>query len=94
MSNKIQDNNHLKTICMNYLLYFRLFYRYIKDFNKDLNYFYYDLAFFSPYLFTIKELNISEYIPKAKEFVNNIIINKNIPKKFNSFINKLIFYFK
>ena len=80
MSNKIQDNNHLKTICMNY-------------FNKDLNYFYYDFAFFSPYLFTIKELNISEYIPKAKEFVNNIIINKNIPKKFNSFINKLYFLF-
>lgn len=94
MSNKIIDNNHLKIVCMNYLLYFRLLYRYIKDFNKDLNYFYYDFVSFSPYLFTIKELNISEYIPKAKEFVNNIIINKNIPKKFNSFINKLIFYFR
>jgi len=94
MSNKIKDNNHLKIVSINYLLYFRLFYRYIKDFNKDLNYFYYDFTSFSPYFLKLKELNVSEYIPKAKEFLNNIIINKNIPKKFNYFINKLIFYFK
>ena len=86
MSNKIKDNNHLKIVSINYLLYFRLFYRYIKDFNKDLNYFYYDFTSFSPYFLKLKELNVSEYIPKAKEFLNNIIINKNIPKKFNYFI--------
>lgn len=94
MSNNINDNNHLKKVCINYLLYFKLFYRYIKEFNKDLNYIYYDLFYFSHYIMKLKDLNIIEYIPKAKEYLYNIINNKNIPKEFYNFINKLIFYFK
>ena len=94
MSNKINDNNHLKKVCINYLLYFKLFYRYIKEFNKDLNYIYYDLFYFSHYIIKLKDLNIIEYIPQAKEYLYNIINNKNISKKFYNFINKLIFYFK
>ena len=95
MSTKLKDNNHFKIVCINYLIYFRLFYRYIKDFNKDLNYFYYDLMSFSSYIKRLKDFNITEYIPKVKEFLNNIIINKkNISNELNIFINNLIFYFK
>jgi hypothetical protein len=42
----------------------------------------------------LKDLNIIEYIPKAKEYLYNIIINKNISKELYNIINKLIFYFK
>jgi glycosyltransferase involved in cell wall biosynthesis len=94
MSTNLKDNNHFKIVCINYLLYFRLLYRYIKDFNKDLNYFYYDLMPFSSYIKGLKEFNITEYIPKAKEFLNNIIINKKISCELNKFINNLILYFK
>jgi glycosyltransferase involved in cell wall biosynthesis len=86
MSTNLKDNNHFKIVCINYLLYFRLLYRYIKDFNKDLNYFYYDLMPFSSYIKGLKEFNITEYIPKAKEFLNNIIINKKISCELNKFI--------
>ena len=81
MSNKIQDNNHLKTICMNYLLYFRLFYRYIKDFNKDLNYFYYDFAFFSPYLFNYPQIGMSILIFILQIFNLNSKANKDLKKR-------------
>jgi hypothetical protein len=74
MSNKLKDYNHLKKICINYLIYFNLFYRYIIDFNKDLNYFYYELISFSPYIMNFKALNIIEYIPKVKAYLYNIII--------------------
>ena len=94
MSTNLKDNNHFKIVCINYLLYFRLLYRYIKDFNKDLNYFYYDLMPFSSYIKGLKEFNITEYIPKAKEFLNNIIINKKNSNELNKFINNLTFYFK
>ena len=94
MSTNLKDNNHFKIVCINYLLYFRLLYRYIKDFNKDLNYFYYDLMPFSSYIKGLKEFNITEYIPKAKEFLNNIINNKKISCELNKFINNLTFYFK
>jgi hypothetical protein len=64
ISNKFTDNNHLKIICINYLLYFKLFYRYIIDFNKDLNYLYYDLKAFSIYILRLKDFKIKEYILK------------------------------
>jgi glycosyltransferase involved in cell wall biosynthesis len=73
ISNKFTDNNHLKIICINYLLYFKLFYRYIIDFNKDLNYLYYDLKAFSIYILRLKDFKIKEYILKSKELFNNII---------------------
>ena len=89
MSNNFININHLKTISINYLLCFKLFYRYVKDFNKDLNYLYYDLKSFSIYLLKIKELKIIEYIPKLKELLYNIINNRYISEEFRSFINKL-----
>jgi glycosyltransferase involved in cell wall biosynthesis len=89
ISNKFTDNNHLKIICINYLLYFKLFYRYIIDFNKDLNYLYYDLKAFSIYILRLKDFKIKEYILKSKELFNNIINNKNISRDFKYFISHI-----
>ena len=93
ITNKLNENNHLKLVCYNFLLYYKLFYRYIKDFNKSLDYCYYDFSSFSPYLLNLKELNAVEYILEAKTFFNNIINNKKISKEFKDFINKLILNF-
>ena len=94
VTNRIKENNHLKLITINYLMYYKLFYRYIKDFNKNLDYLYYDLSCFISNLLKLKELNIVEYIPDALKFFNSIINNKKCSKDFKNFINKLILYFK
>ena len=93
VSNKIKEKEHLKIVCINYLFYFKLFYRYIIEFNKDLNYLYYDLSSFSVYLLEIKKLDLFKYIIKVKGFLYKIINNRYISKDFKNFINKLIFYF-
>ena len=90
---KIVEKEHLKIVCINYLFYFKLFYRYIIEFNKDLNYLYYDLSSFSVYLLEIKKLDLFKYIIKVKGFLYKIINNRYISKDFKNFINKLIFYF-
>ena len=55
MSRGNNGNKHEIITSINYLLFYKLFYRYVKDFNKDLNYLYYDFKVSSFYLYTLKD---------------------------------------
>ena len=93
ITNDINEDYHLKIVSINYLLYYKLFYRYIKDFNKNLDYLYYDIFTFSPYLLNLKKLKVDEFILDSLKFFNNIINDKKISNDFKNFINKLILFF-
>jgi hypothetical protein len=76
----------------NFLLYFKFLYNYMKKFNKDINFFFYDFVPFSVYLLKLKDLNVTEYIPLAIEFFK--MINKgNISENFRNFVDEKIIYF-
>ena len=76
----------------NFLLYFKFLYKYMKKFNKDINFFFYDFVPFSVYLLKLKDLNVTEYIPLAIEFLK--MINKgNISENFRNFVDEKIIYF-
>ena len=76
----------------NFLLYFKFLYKYMKKFNKDINFFFYDFVPFSVYLLKLKDLNVTEYIPLAIEFFK--MINKgNISENFRNFVDEKIIYF-
>ena len=93
ITNNINEDYHLKIVSINYLLYYKLFYRYIKDFNKNLDYLYNDIFAFSPYLLNLKNLKVDEFILDSLKFFNNIINDKKISNDFKNFINKLILFF-
>jgi len=93
ITNDINEDNHLKIVSINYLLYYKLFYRYIKDFNKNLDYLYYDIFTFSPYLLNLKKLKVDEFLHDSLKFFNKIINDKTISNNFKNFINKLILLF-
>jgi hypothetical protein len=78
-------NEHDLIVSYNYLLYFNLFYKYLKDYKKDFNFLYYDLK--SNYFFVskFKYLNASYYIHKTVLFLNQII-EDNISLDFKNFI--------
>lgn len=86
MSNGKNGKKHDIIVSINYLLYYKFLYRYIKDFNKDLNFLYYDIKQFSFFLTNIIKLNITEYIPILIDFYKNIINEKNISKQFKKYI--------
>ena len=93
MSNDNKGNiKHDIILSYNFLLYFKFFYKYIKKFNKDINFFFYDFKPFSVYLLKLKDLNATEYIPIAIEFFQRIR-KRNIPKTFRIFVDELISYF-
>ena len=84
------DNSHDLIVSYNFLLYFKLFYKYIKDFKKDLNFLYYDLNSNYYFILKLKDFNKTEYILKTIDFCNEIIKN-NISSVFKEFIKNLIF---
>ena len=83
-------NKHDLSVGYNYLLYFEFFYKYIKDFKKDLNFLFYELKLTYSFLLKFKELNATNYILKTNEFFNEII-NDDISMNFKIFIKKIFF---
>ena len=78
-------SEHDLIVSDNYLLYFNLLYKYLKDFKKDYNFLYYDLK--SNYFFIkkFKDLNASYSINKTVLFLNQIT-KDNISLNFKNFI--------
>jgi len=80
-------------ISKNILFYFKLLYKYIKYFEKDRNILYNELKDFISNLFSFKIFNITESITDTKQYLNNILIDKNISIEFKEFIRKISFSF-
>ena len=72
MSRGNNGNKHEIITCLNYLQFYKLFYRYILDFKKDLNYLYFDLRIFYYYLLIFKKYNTVQYYHNISEFFNEI----------------------
>ncbi len=79
---------------INHYLYFTTFYKYIKEFNKDRNFLFYELMDLKHYILFIKECELLDYIPKAIDFFNKIIEDKNASLQFKNFSRGIIDFFK
>ena len=78
----------------NYFEYFELFYKYIKDFNKDINILFYEMINLEGFILKIKKANMTTYI-KSYLLLMEKIINENILKDdFENYLINLSFYFK
>ena len=87
--------NKLKIIrSINYLLYFQIFYKYIKEFKKSRNFLYFELKDFKKYLLDIKNYNLTNYIPTVINYLNEIINDKYASIYFRNFTNQLLLYFQ
>lgn len=86
------NNEHDKILSYNFLLYFKFLLQYISNFNKDINFFMYDFVYFSPYLYNLKYLNVTEYIPKSIKFFEEIK-KRDVPEHFFKYLDYLIEYF-
>ena len=81
------EKKHDIIVSYNYLLYFKLLYKYLKDMKKDFNFLYYDLKEFYIYILKLKDSNSTNYIFSAIYFFHQLI-NDNISLDFKKFINE------
>ena len=79
---------------INHLLYFKIFLKYLKEFNKDRNFLFYELKELGYKLFTFKDFNVTKYKPQVVDFYNEIIVDSNATNDFKKFASDLMEYFK
>ena len=80
--------NYLIKKSISYFLFYHLFYRYIKEFNKDINYFYFDYRLYGRIILKLKEYNVKEYLPKVKNMFIEIINNNKTRTDFKNLIKR------
>ena len=92
-SNKGKDMNLKMTY--NLFFFYILFHQYIKHFNKDLNYLYFDLKAFDYYLNYINQYN-SSYSKKKPiiKFYKKLLKESNISNEFKTYIKTFLSSFK
>ena len=79
---------------INHYQYFYLFYKYIKDFNKDRNFLMYEMEDLNHYVLFIKDLNMSLYIKKEIKFLNDLLSDRKVETEFRNYIRKTLDYFE
>ena len=77
------ESDYLRKKSISFFLYYFLFYRFIKDFDKDRNYLYYELRPFGNYLLNLGKYDNTKYfLNKTKIMINDIINDNKTTQKF------------
>lgn len=79
---------------INYFLYFKILYRYIKDFGINRRILFNELRNLKRFLYSIKDNNMSNYENHTRYFLNEILNDNFADKIFKSFAIELLLYFE
>jgi len=80
------NNDILIKKSISFFLFYLLFYRLIKDFDKDRNYLYFDLRLFGRFILNLKKINNTFFLNKAKIMFNEILNDNKTSKEFKNYI--------
>jgi len=75
---------------INYLYYFEIFYKYIKDYNKDVNILFKEMQNLEQFILGIKKFKMEQYIPIQLKLVERIFHEKTISKEFKIYLLNLL----
>ena len=78
---------------INYLYYFEIFYKYIKDYNKDINILFKEMKSLQQFIIGIKKFKMEQYIPIQLKLIENIFHEKAISKEFKLYLLNLLKFF-
>ena len=88
-------SDELKEIrAKNFICYFQKFFKYIKDYKKDINILYNEMKNLNRQLLIIKRNNLTESKSVLLDLLNNILNEKNISIQFQIYLQQLSFYYK
>jgi glycosyltransferase involved in cell wall biosynthesis len=90
MSRGFINKNHRIKQDISFYLYFKLLYKYIKDFDKDRNFMYNEINTNQMRIIEFKKLNISDYIEKVKLLLYQIKNDDKSSELLKNLIHKLI----
>ena len=79
---------------INYLLYFKVLYKYVKQFEINRRILFYELRNLKRYIYSIKDNNMTFYENQFINFSNEILNDEFSDKIFKSFVVELLLYFE
>ena len=79
---------------INYLLYFKILYRYIKLFEINRRILFNELRNLKRFIYSIKDDNLNIYRNSMKCFLNEILSDNFVDKIFKTFVVELLLYFE
>ena len=79
---------------INYFLYFKILYRYIKHFGINRRILFNELRNLKRFLYSIKDNNMINYENHTRHFLNEILNDNFADKIFKSFVIELLLYFE
>ena len=79
---------------INYLLYFEILFKYIKQFKIDRRILFYELKNLRRYIYSIKDNNMTNYENQTKYFLNEIINDDLANRMLKSIVIELLLYFE
>ena len=79
---------------INHFFYFKIFYRYIKDYHKKRNYLFYEMKDLNHYILYIKDFNLTKYISLEIDFINELKNDTYCSDEFKNYLNELMMYFQ
>ena len=71
---------------LNYLFYIRLFYRYIKDFHKDINFLFNEIKNLKEFMLEIKDKNMAKYKQIQIKLIELLLSENNLLSDFEKYI--------
>ena len=84
----------IKTRARNYVFYLLLFYKYIHDYNKDINFLFYEMKNIENVLLIIKEYNMNKFKDILLNLISLIQQENSLSDKFQSFLRNLTITFE
>ena len=88
-------NHNLKQIKeMNYIYFMTMFYDYIQNFNKDINFLFNEMKHLKHYFLNLKDYNMTKLIKIQVDLIKQILKNKNISNDFNNYLTNLLVYYQ
>ena len=79
---------------INHYSYFKIFYKYIKQFNINRKSLYYEMRNLKRFIHFYKDCNITSYQLELKDFLNKIINDEKANMRFKIFLSDLLLYFE
>jgi len=90
MSKGFININHRIRQNISFFLYFKLLYKYIKDFDKDRNFLFNEINIFKNRIIEFKKLHINDYLEKVKLFLYEIKNDDKSSELLKNLMNKLL----
>ena len=78
----------------NYLLYFKIVFRFIKQFHISRRILFHELRNLRRFIYSIKDNNLTFYENRTRNFLYEILNDKFADKIFKSFIIEILLYFE